>query len=209
MGRDYVSIDNPPIELERMVHFLVYVWAPVYVKSKIMQNIGFSGPSLLLLELQLAKQHLNNNEFIAVLENISHNGFYALHENILVALLHSSIKAEQEQGINIILNLRRLPQSEGIRVVKRQHFRINPDATSLATLNIRHIEFAKYEPPATRCLSDEQLQQVAECPLDMRLPISSVVVERAVKDTTRAAKMVSSTLEANGLIQNTIRSRRS
>ena len=213
MARAYLSTDCPPIELERMVQYLVYVWAPVYVKSKILQNVGFSGPSLLLMETQLARQHLNKEEFEAVLTSMCHNGYFASHEAILTAMLHSVNKAEREQGLEIILNLRKLPNRvlscQGVRVVKRRHCRINPDADSLANLNILHVELDKMEPPCTRGLSDEQLMAVAECPLDLKLPITSVAVERAVKDTTRAVKMVSSSLEANGLIQNTIRSRRS
>ena len=212
MARAYISTDCPPIELERMVQYLVYVWSPVYVKSKILQNVGFSGPSLLLMETQLARQHLNKEEFEAVLMSMMHNGHFANHEAILTGMLHSADKAERVQGVNIILNLRKLPKRvltrKGVRVVKRRHCRINPNADSLADLNIQHVEKAKTEPPCTRGLTDEQLMEVAECPLDLKLPITSVAVERAVKDTTRAVKMVSSSLEANGVIQNTIRSRK-
>ena len=213
MARAYISTDCPPIELERMVHYLVYCWSPVYVKSKILQNVGFSGPSLLLMEMQLVRQHLNKEEFEAVLISMCHNGFFANHEAILTAMLHSVIKAERVLGVNIILNLRKLPKRvlsrKGVRVVKRKHCRINPNADCLANLNIHHVELATSEPPCTRGFSDEQLMEVIECPLDLKLPITSVAVERAVKDTTRAVKMVSSSLEANGVIQNTFRSRRS
>ena len=128
-------------------------------------------------------------------------------------MLHSVNQAERLQGVNIILNLRKLKQKRvlsrmGVRVVKRRHCRINPQADCLANLNIHHVEKAKTEPPCTRGLTDKELMEVVESPLDLKLPITSVAVERAVKDTTRAVKMVSSSLEANGVIQNTIRNRR-
>ena len=213
MARAYLSTDCPPIELERLVQYLVYVWAPVYVKSKILQNVGFSGPSLLLMETQLARKHLNEEEFEEVLTSMCHNGYFANHESILTAMLHSVNQAERLQGVNIILNLRKLKQKRvlsrmGVRVVKRRHCRINPQADCLANLNIHHVEKAKTEPPCTRGLTDKELMEVVESPLDLKLPITSVAVERAVKDTTRAVKMVGSSLEANGVIQNTIRNRR-
>ena len=68
---------------------------------------------------------------------------------------------------------------------------------------------AKFEPAVTRCLSDSEIMSILNKPLIIKLPVSSVAVERAVKDTTRAAVLAGSVEEVNGVIQSTILSRKS
>ena len=64
---------------------------------------------------------------------------------------------------------------------------INPDAKSLIEFPMKGFST---EPPATLSLSDEQLANIITQPLNIQLPLTTVSVERAVSDTTRASQLV-------------------
>ena len=73
--RWYLSDENPSFVVRRMVHFLVYVWGPIYLKSKPLQdNKRFSGPQLLLEETMLARKSLSPSEFKVFLAALNRNG---------------------------------------------------------------------------------------------------------------------------------------
>ena len=87
-------------------------------------------------------------------------------------------------------------------------YRVNVKATGLHNLNMIPLNEARYEPPVTKCLSDQEILNFLHSPFDASgIPLSSVAVERAVKDTTRASMMARSTIDRNGVIQMTIRAR--
>merc|ERR1711884_585248 len=82
-------------------------------------------------------------------------------------------------------------------------------ANEILTLNQHSLRSAAYEPPATKIYSEAQLRSFVLSPLEVTIPLSSVAVERAVKDVTRASAFVgSSELERDGFIQNTIQHRK-
>ena len=57
-------------------------------------------------------------------------------------------------------------------------------------------------------LTDAELHSLIDHPLNLSLPLSSVSVERAVKETTRAATMAATAAERDGIMQLTLRSRK-
>ena len=57
-------------------------------------------------------------------------------------------------------------------------------------------------------MTDEELESVVHLPLQSLFPISSTVVEWAVKDVTRAATMATTSLEHDGIVQMSIKSHR-
>ena len=69
------------------------------------------------------------------------------------------------------------------------------------------LTMAQYEPPPTKGLSLAELRGIIEKPLNLGLPLSSVAIERAVKDTTRVALLAGSINEKNGAAMLTEMSR--
>ena len=81
-------------------------------------------------------------------------------------------------------------------------------ATGLDNLNMIPLREARYEPPVTKAMTESEILTFLHTPYDASgVPLSSVTVERAVKDVTRAAMMARNTKQRNGVIQMTIRSR--
>ena len=77
---------------------------------------------------------------------------------------------------------------------------MNPDATSLQTLNLTPLSEARTEPPVTRGLSGPQVLAFEQSPLKLNLPGNSVSVERGVKDVTGAATVCADPKERDGVI---------
>ena len=144
-----------------------------------------------------------------MVNSYSTNGMFCSQENILMSLIKSPDRSERNLGVSIILGIRlRTPENSGIiRVICPDDYTVNPDASSLEDLNKRHITLAKTEPPATKLLSNEQLVKLVGSPMSLRLPLSSVAVERAVKDTTRVSLLAGSVEEQNGTAKLTVKSR--
>ena len=207
--RAYLSEDHPSEQLLSMVNFLINVWAPVFMQSKLHYLNKFMGPKFLLLETKLAKMHLSDSELEVLNKSLNTNGVHASHENILLACLASDDPTERKLGVNILMNIRSKPPIKGIRKLHTSDYRVNINATCLSDLNIIPLSEAKFEPAVTRCLSDSEIMSILNKPLIIKLPVSSVAVERAVKDTTRAAVLAGSVEEVNGVIQSTILSRKS
>jgi hypothetical protein len=80
---------------------------------------------------------------------------------------------------------------------------LNPDATSLLNLNLLPLKSAKTESPLTRPLSGLQLLALEEKPLETGLPVMSVAVERAIKDTTAVATRCADPVQRDGLVMLT------
>ena len=207
--RAYLSEDNPSEQLLAMVNFLINVWAPVFMQSKLHCINKFMGPKFLLLETKLAKMHLSNPESEVLSKSLSINGLHASHENILLACLASDDVTERQLGVNILMNIRSKPPIKGIRKLSADAYKVNIDATCLSDLNVINLSEAKFEPAVTKCLSDSEIMSILNTPLNIKLPVSSVAVERAVKLTTRCAVLAGSVKEVNGVMQCSILSQKS
>ena len=209
----YIRCGDPPVYLVRIVNYLINVWAPVFCLSKIFYKSYFSAPKLLLLEVMLCKKHLSIDELGKVSKSLDINGQMGAHENILLCCLSSPDFDERTLGVETILRMRhkgsspQLPEN-GIRPFMPNDHRLNVKATGLQNLNMIPLKEARYEPPVTKHLSDQEVLGFLHNPFDASgIPLSSVAVERAVKDTTRAAMMARSTVHRNGVIRMTIRAR--
>ena len=206
--RAYISLSEPDDCVVRMVHFLVYVWAGCFLNGKMFPAHHFVGPKLVLLEVMLIKKHCGPTE-TAVLQNaININGQFIHHENIILNLLHSPDETERRLGVQIILMKRdQHPSCSVLRSFVPDDHRVNMRALSLSELNIVPLSAAVHEPPATERLSRDQVISFLDKPMETLFPISSVSVERAVKETTSVSLMAASEVQRNGIIQMRIRSR--
>ena len=213
--RSYISHPNPPEHLKRVVAYLIHVQAPVFLFSKMFQQAHFMGPKLLLLELMLGRKFLTNDEFSVLEKKLNFNGQMAHSENVLYSMLCSPVISERKFAIQAILDIRERGSGAGtgvIRKFERNSHILDPKAVDITTLNPLLADPSKNhevtEPPATLKMSVEELQSVIFCPLRSLFPISSVAVERAVKDTTRAALMASTSKERDGIVQMSIKARK-
>ena len=205
--RRYISSENPPEKLLSLVRYIVNVWAPLFLQSKIFYNKLYMGPEILLLEITLSRKFLTNEEMLEMMKSYNRNGFYANHENILLCMVCSNDQQKRLEAINILLEIRRRPQLEGIREFGPESYEINPYASCLSDLNISPLCNAAHQPPPLKTLSDSEIQMLLGKPLEIQLPITSVAVERGVKDTTRAALHCGTVEARNGFVHNTIRAR--
>ena len=209
--RAYLSSFSPPPYLVRMVNFLFQVWVPVYLNTKIYSK-RFMGPKLVFMELQLGKEYLNDEEFKVLEASLDSNGLNMHQENILLCLLNSKDRSERETAVQVIRDIRsgQRPRSKSslpprrsadqVRVYAPEDYVVNTEAESLIDLNCQD---ANTEPPFTMSLSDIELEEIISQPLQTRLPVSTVSVERAVKDVTRASGIVRvSSRQIDGLILN-------
>ena len=78
----------------------------------------------------------------------------------------------------------------------------------MVNLNVNSLYLAKTEPPATLKMSNEEIELLREKPLELSLPLSTVSVERAVKETTRTSLMAYSELERDGIMMQAKKSRK-
>ena len=209
----YIRTGDPPVYLVRVVHYLINVFAPVFCLSKIFYKSHFSAPKLLLLEAMLCKKHLSIDELRTVSKSLDINGQMGANENIILCCLSSPDSEERTLGVETILRIRhkasvhQLPKT-GIRPFMPNDYRVNVNASGLHNLNMIPLKEARYEPPVTKHLSESEILGFLHSPFDASgIPLSSVAVERAVKDTTRAAMMARSTVDRNGVIRMTIKAR--
>ena len=216
--RAYLSEISPSSELVRMTRFLILVWAPAFFLVKLNPYSNFAGPRILLYFVMSAKKYLSISEIAEIEKGINYNPYMLCHENIALCLLSSEEKDERIMAVNKILELRKtatfkIKIANGKALSNFRTFnpstdlRVNMSASSLYNLNSVPFHLMKYEPPATQPLSTSQIIEIYTTPLNLKLPLSTVAVERAVKDTSRAALMSHDEEQRRGIIQATIASR--
>lgn len=119
--RRWLSEEAPSFELQRVVHYLVYVWAEVFLMAK-HRNTYTEAPRLLLLEVMLTKMRCSNPEKALLKSSLTTNGQMAHHESILISMLASPHYEERRQAVDTIFRIRaegpRGWGSQGIRPFK-------------------------------------------------------------------------------------------
>ena len=103
--RKWLSEDTPSFELRRVVNYLVYVWAEVFLMAK-HRNSFVEAPRLLLLEVMLTKKHCSAPEQALLQTSLSTNGQMAHHESVLLAMLASPHCEERRRAVEIIFRIR-------------------------------------------------------------------------------------------------------
>ena len=103
--RLWISQDNPSFGLSRVVHYLIYVWAEVFLLSR-HKNLLVEAPRLLLLEVMLTKRYCSMPEQLLLETSVSFNGQMGHHESILLAMLASPDMEERRLAVEVILRIR-------------------------------------------------------------------------------------------------------
>ena len=91
--------------------------------------------------------------------------------------------------------------------LQREDHKVNMNATSLETLNLKPLTSAATEPPITRCLTGRELLAFLQTPLVLDLPATSVAVERGVKDVTKVGPLCVDSVERDGAVFKKVASR--
>ena len=137
---------------------------------------------------------------------VERNAYYAHPESVLQAMLCSNIRYERDKAVEVIMSIRGndIPVDKPIRVRKNRP--INPNAESLSELT--DLSTNPMEPPLTTHLTDAQLQEIVENPMNVPdWPSHTQSVERCVKMVTEAASKVFSHEKREGFIRGQFVSR--
>ena len=138
----------------------------------------------------LADTDLSKKELEVFSNSMNINGQMGHGENFLLCLASSDDPKEREAAVKTIREIR-TEEGRGIQGQLRKFdprfHKLNLDATSLMELPL---EGFKTEPPVTMGLRDDQLEMIITQPLKILLPLTTVAVERAVAETTKACRQV-------------------
>ena len=122
---------------------------------------------------------------------LSRNADWCHPEAILLAMVADSRRDVRERAVARILACRREAESESDCEIRQFRLpRINIAAEDRESL-ISWERESVTEPPLTRALSDEQIEALADQPLEVQpYPLHTQAVERAVKIVTEASSVV-------------------
>lgn len=207
--RVYVGTEKPSANFRIIVQFIMRVYAPSMFKMKYQSSVVFA--ALHLAEIIKSSRFLPPRARSLVDASISRNAYSAHAESVTLAMLNDDREEIRRQGWLNILNARKANVSNGVR-----EFRVptvNFKCDSYLTLN----DFDRADPPLLRDISVslENMDMLASKNIlahdfgaHLRnIPLHTQAVERAVKETTSAAKHLNSETNRDGFVFNTLASR--
>lgn len=152
-------------------------------------------------------QRLLSRDIVSItLPVIKRNGYWAHQENVLLAMLADDDEENRKVAIDYIKSIRQQPGPSQHHI---REFRAPHIADSCQTLKdlLPPIDQCKFEPPMTRKLSDEELNNFMQHPYHIDIPCHSQGVERCVKLVTEASGMVYGADARDGYIRAVLKSR--
>ena len=138
---------------------------------------------------------------------IQYNGYFARHEVVLISMLGSRSKEEQEQALDIILELRKKEKRSKRKTVRRVKIPdINIRATKLAKMV--DLKQASSTPPLLMKYKTEELEKFRNQPYTSALPCTTIAVERGFRLTTEAATVTNGAWAQDTVTWNIISARK-
>ena len=128
-----------------------------------------------------------------------------------MSLVCSDNEEERKVGVNHIKQIRKKAKKSKADKSKVRHFKFPKDLNlgAKSICEFTDLSKAKTEPPVTIKLTDEELENLKETPLDLGdMECNTQAVERVVPVVTKASKTVTSHQAREGLIFNTLESRK-
>ena len=196
--RYYVSKSKP----SRNCWDLFSMWFCVKLHNRITE-----GSKHFFYMLRLISNFSNavvNDVGVKVLQN---NAFFAHHENILLAMLGDNAQNIRAMAVDKIPQIRiQNSQQEGERLERTDQVRmfiipkVNAGAKAYYAMSDLHLP-KMHEPPATTCMSDNALQQLATNKLELNYSCRNQAVERHIQLVTEAATAVESFDQRDGMIR--------
>lgn len=214
--RFYVSKESPSENLILLANFCIHVYFPSWFDIKKHKTFTNGATNLLNMVKRVNTFYKKEVRDIA-LKSLQRNAFFAHPENVLVAMLGDADPDNRRVAVNKIQKIRlKVQKTSTNSSIERQRNgnvrkfvipKINRKSRSLKTfvdLEDNTIE----EPPLTRDLSTDELEDVIENPLIFGHPCHNQAVERHVKLVTEASATVTTFERRDGLIRQRIRSRK-
>ena len=188
--RLYAQETNPSVPHQRLVGFVLNVYAPAFFHIKINCDVT-DGAKNFYLCLELARSYLTPEEQKNVGPVFSNN-YFCHPENILLAALRDPHMKNREKAVKYIINAR-TRASDSIRSFSLP--KLNFHAYShLSMIDFESNPLYITEPPLTFNYTNREMLRFAahEVLPKCGIPCHSQNVERHVADTTQAAKFASS-----------------
>lgn len=206
--RLYIGTKNPSVNLVTLVEYVVRVYVPVWFAIKSKPSCS-QGPRH-LWKLCTSTRYLPDHLRDLVRKVISHNGFFAHSENILLAMLEDERPPIRELAVRRIL----LARSSFVLTSSVRQFRppeINFEATDYTEMILGWHEETRLEPPVLRGIPEEELWHtiMKEMPAEgggyrfhfSSFPCHTQAVERGIKLVTEAAALVHGQERRHGFIK--------
>lgn len=212
--RTYIGTNEPTTELIDLVTYILNVYAPVWFNIKRKWKC-IDGPSN-LYKLIKESRYLSEKNRMIVYESIQRNGFFAHHENLLLAMIRDKNKKIRTLAYRRILKARMNRDNKpvslnGVRKfvvpeikfgAQNYHSMINWTTTQIT------------EPPLTTKFSQQELQALAENgehsalwhSEQFSIPCHTQAVERCVKLVTECSAQVTDK-RRDGVIRTKFKSR--
>ena len=216
--RYYVSKESPSDNLVLLAKFCIHVYFPSWFDIK--KHAKFTNGATNFLNMVHRINNFYHKEVRDIaFKSLQRNAFFAHPENVLVAMLGDADPDNRRVAVNKIQKIRSKYQeastssSTDTETKKNEAVRkfvipkINRKSRSLKTL-VDLEDNTIQEPPLTRNLSTEDLEDVLESPLVFKHPCHNQAVERHVKLVTEASASVTTFERRDGLIRQRIRSRK-
>ena len=201
--RYYVSLDEPPQNLEILVNFCLTVYFPTWFEIKLYNQLTHG--SKVFFNLIKRINSLTNQDLRQVAQNVvRRNGYFGHPESILIAMLGDDDQAVRDRGVSHVLSLRKNDTS--VRLFHLPTFNLQAD--TYYYYELADLEICQQQPPAIRHLSDSEIEDCRMKPLILHHPCHNQTVERHVKLVTEASAQVTGFERRNGLIRQKIRSRK-
>lgn len=201
--RLFAATKFPSETLVIITSYIVNVYAPTWFKIK-KNELAINGPENLFFLIEKSELIKNVRARSIVQKCIRRNSFFAHSENVLLAQLSSKKKSERIDAVRKVMKARKRTSSQ-IR-----HFRvpeINFQAKTWTDIGVMG-KSNLMEPPFTQSMNEDELLSVIKSPLIVpKFKCHTQMVERAVKEVTRASLKVIDHKERNAMIKATLMNR--
>jgi hypothetical protein len=189
--RLYMGTEQPSLELQKLVSFIIVVYAPTWFQIKSHPRACDGAINFFFL-LRTCRELNDDQMRDCVTKVLSRNSYFAHPENILITAVDDSDYVVRRDAVDKIVCARQnVDANKDIRKFSKSSINLNLAANSYYDL-IDWTCSPITPPPLLSSLSDDELSAAAELgPIPMpRLPCHTQAVERSVKDVTRVSTKV-------------------
>ena len=207
--RLYMAQEQPSDALRALVVYVCCVYVPTVMDIKHRPDAVHAAAHL-HAELRRQARYCRPDDLPVLRASVRRNAFMAHEENVLLGMLGDADRAVRAEAIAIIRHIRAAPAASRVRPFRAPGLAgataLNESAATYRELV--ELDHAELEPPLTKHLSSEQLEELLEQPLKTGLPCHTQSTERTVKVMTEAAGQVSGVRRQDGHALNKLAWRR-
>ena len=201
--RLYVATAKPGNDLYSLAHFVVTNYGPMWFNIKLQPRCT-NGSKHLLEQVKLQRL-LSESIKKVTWPIVQRNAYWAHQENVLLAMLSDDDEENRKAAIDVIKKIRESPADS--QVVREFRPPVIQEFSETLQDFLPSLQECKWEPPLLKHISDEELEQIADRPLELHVPCHSQGVERCIRTVTEAAAAVYGREARDGYIRAVIKSR--